>query len=321
MFTLGVIMDPLATINVHKDSTLAMLHATQLLNGKIYYILQNQIWLDHQTVYAQAYPLTVTQNDSEWFTLGAEEIISLSHLDILLQRKDPPFDMNYIYTTYLLEKVEQQGVLVCNSPRSVRDCNEKLFATEFPQCTPPTLVSSQSKVIKKFLAEQQDIILKPLDGMGGSGIFRININDYNINAIIETLTQMGSSPIMAQRYLPEIVKGDKRILLIDGEPIPYALARLPAKGETRANLAVGGTGVVQPLTERDYWICEQIAPELQRRGLYFVGLDVIGDYLTEINVTSPTGIRQIDKAQNTDIGKRLIEKLLTKLTQRRHSQH
>lgn len=224
-------------------------------------------------------------------------------------RKDPPFDNEYIYATYLLEQAEQQGTLVVNKPQSLRDCNEKFFATHFPELTPTTLISRRADILRKFAAEQRDIILKPLDGMGGSQIFRHREGDPNLSVILETLTLHGQQQIMAQRYIPEITQGDKRILMINGEPVPYCLARIPAQGETRGNLAAGGRGEARPLSARDQEIAAIVGPELKRRGLIFVGLDVIGDRLTEINVTSPTCIREIDAAYGTDIGGQLMDTL------------
>ena len=228
-------------------------------------------------------------------------------------RKDPPFNSEYIYSTYILEAAERDGVLVVNKPQSLRDCNEKVFATLFPQCTPPVLVSSDEQQLKEFHKSHGDTIYKPLDGMGGSSIFRVTGDDSNLSVIIETLTNYGQQSIMAQHFIPEIKSGDKRILVIDGEPIPHCLARIPGEGELRGNLAAGGSGVVQPLSERDLWIARQIGPELQKRGLLFVGLDVIGDYLTEINVTSPTCIQEIDRATGSDIAGQLMDTIERKL--------
>ena len=230
-------------------------------------------------------------------------------------RKDPPFDSEFIYSTYILEAAERRGTLVVNRPQSLRDCNEKVFATQFPQCTPPLLVSRDQGRLKKFLAEHGDVVFKPLDGMGGTSIFRVKEGDQNLNVILETLTKYGAETIMAQKYLPEILTGDKRILVIDGQVVPYCLARIPTEGEFRGNLAAGGSGLVQPLSDRDLWIAEQIAPTLVEKGLIFVGLDVIGDYLTEINVTSPTCVREIDNAQGTAIGDRLMAAIDTRLSQ------
>jgi glutathione synthase len=222
-------------------------------------------------------------------------------------RKDPPFDNEFIYSTYILEEAERQGTLVVNRCQSLRDCNEKVFATQFPQCCPPVVVSADTERLKGFHKLHQDVIFKPLDGMGGTSIFRVKPDDPNINVILETLTNYGRQTIMAQQYLPEITEGDKRILVINGEPLPYSLARVPSVGETRGNLAAGGAGRAQPLTDRDRWIAEQVGPSLREKGLLFVGLDVIGDYLTEINVTSPTCIREIDAAYDLDIGGQLMD--------------
>ncbi len=314
---LGVIMDPIGSINYKKDSTLAMLLAAQQQGWELYYMEQADLFLATAEARALMRPLQVQADPDCWYSLGQTEPRPLAELDVILMRKDPPFDMDYIYTTYLLELAETAGTLVVNRPQSLRDANEKLFTALFPQCTPPTLVSSRAELIRDFLAEHGDIILKPLDSMGGTSIFRVQQGDVNTGVIIETLTHHGRRQIMAQRYIPEISEGDKRILLIDGDPIPYALARIPAQGETRANLAAGGRGVGIPLTDRDRWICEQVAPVLRAKGLLFVGLDVIGDYLTEINVTSPTCIRELDEQFNLNIAGRLLERIsLTLNTQK-----
>ncbi|MHA1568359.1 MAG: glutathione synthase [Alphaproteobacteria bacterium] len=310
---LGVVMDPIGSIQVKKDSTLAMLLAAQRRGWELFYMEQPDLLLANNTASGRMRALTVADDPSSWYTLGATQTRSLAELDVILMRKDPPFDMDYIYSTYLLELAENAGTLIVNKPQSLRDCNEKLFTTRFPQCTPPTLVSSQAERLREFLAEQGDIILKPLDSMGGTAIFRVREGDLNIGVIIEILTHHGQRLIMAQRFIPEIRTGDKRILLIDGEPVPRALARLPAKGEVRANLAVGGRGVGVELSERDRWICEQVAPVLRERGLLFVGLDVIGDYLTEINVTSPTCIRELDAEFDLDIGGQLMDVIAQRL--------
>ncbi|HEX9803589.1 MAG TPA: glutathione synthase, partial [Gammaproteobacteria bacterium] len=236
--------------------------------------------------------------------------------DVVLMRKDPPFDMEYIYATYLLEQAERKGTLVVNRPQSLRDANEKVFTANFPQCTPPTLITRRAEAIRDFLQQHRDVILKPLEGMGGASIFKVSSGDPNTSVIIETLTGHGSRYAMAQRFIPEIAAGDKRVLLIDGEPVPYALARIPAEGELRGNLAAGGHGVGIPLTGRDYWICEQVAPTLREKGLIFVGLDIIGDYLTEINVTSPTCIRELDKQYGLDIGGQLMAAIARRLQTR-----
>jgi len=310
---LGVIMDPIGSINFKKDSTLAMLLAAQKKGWALFYMEQADLYLAEGEARGLLRPLQVRADVNDWYTLGEVTPTPLTELDAILMRKDPPFDMDYIYTTYLLELAENAGVYVVNKPQSLRDANEKLYTAWFPQCTPPTLVTSRADLIRAFLAEHGDIILKPLDTMGGASIFRIQQNDLNTGVIIETLTRLGQRQIMAQRFIPEIRDGDKRILLIDGEPVPYALARIPAKGETRANLAVGGRGIGVALSKRDYWICEQVAPALKEKGLLFVGLDVIGDYLTEINVTSPTCIRELDEQYNLDIGSQLMASIESKL--------
>lgn len=294
-------MDVLESINPKKDSTLAMMEAAQSRGWQLRVMYQSDIYLNDGTVYAHQRKISVSPSQKPWFTVAEELTGPLSDLDAILMRKDPPFDMEYIYTTYMLEMAEKDGTPVLNRPGSIRDCNEKLFALQFPQCCPPHLVSRDASRLKAFHQEHQDVIFKPLDGMGGASIFRLKPGDPNLSVIIETLTNHGHRQIMAQKFIPEIKDGDTRILLINGEPVDFGLARIPAKGETRGNLAAGGTGVARPLNDRDRWICEQIKPELVRRGLYFVGIDVIGDYLTEINVTCPTCIREIDKAYDLDI--------------------
>ncbi len=311
--TLGVIMDPIESINPKKDSTLAMLIAAQKRGWRLLYMQQPDISLQDREVVAGMRPITVHDNLEHWFDAGDRQQLPLNSLDVILMRKDPPFDMEYIYTTYLLEQVENDGVLVVNKPQGLRDVNEKFFTTRFPQCIPPTVVGRDAEVFKGFLRQEKDIIIKPLDGMGGASIFRIREGDNNTNVILETLLDHGNKTAIAQRFLPAVKQGDKRILLIDGKPVDYALARIPAEGEARANLAAGGTGKGVPLTERDYWICEQVAPELQRRGLLFVGLDVIGDYLTEINVTSPTCIRELDALYDLDIAGDLMGAIESRL--------
>ncbi len=314
---LGVVMDPIGSIKYEKDSTLAMLHAAQARGWELYYMEQADLFLRDGAAHARTRRLKVTPDPKRWFEFGAESEGPLAALDVVLMRKDPPFDMQYVYTTYLLERAEAAGALVVNRPQALRDCNEKLFAAWFPQCTPPTLVTRNATRLRDFLSEQGDIILKPLGGMGGESVFRLRLGDPNINVAIETLTRDETEYAMAQRYLPEIAEGDKRILLVDGEPIPYALARIPAPGETRGNLAAGGRGVGVPLSDRDRWICAQVGPVLREKGLLFVGLDVIGDYLTEINVTSPTCIRELDKLYGLDIAGQLIDAIAARLATRR----
>ncbi|MET0355979.1 MAG: glutathione synthase [Cellvibrio sp.] len=304
--SVGVVMDPISKIKFYKDTTLALLLAAQSRGWSLHYMEQSDLYLLQGEARATMSNLSVKNDPDDFFCLGVSEDRALVDLDVILMRKDPPFDNEFIYSTYILEAAQKQGVLVVNDPRSLRDCNEKIFATQFPQCCPPVLVSSDSVKLRKFHQEHNDVIFKPLDGMGGTSIFRCRQDDPNVGVILETLTNHGRQTIMAQRYIPEIAQGDKRILVIDGEPVPYCLARIPAKGETRGNLAAGGTGVAQPLSEQDRWIVSQVAPKLQEKGLLFVGLDVIGNYLTEINVTSPTCAREIDKAYDTRIGDRLM---------------
>jgi len=304
--SIGVVMDPISNIKFHKDTTLALLLAAQARGWSLHYMEQADLYLLQGEARATIRSLTVKNDPDDFFCLGVSEDRPLAELDVILMRKDPPFDNEFIYSTYILEAAQKQGVLVVNDPRSLRDCNEKVFATQFPQCCPPVLVSRDSVKLRSFHLQHQDVIFKPLDGMGGSSIFRCRHDDPNVGVILETLTNHGSQTIMAQRYIPEITEGDKRILVIDGEPVPYCLARIPAKGETRGNLAAGGTGVAQPLSDQDRWIVSQVAPTLREKGLLFVGLDVIGNYLTEINVTSPTCAREIDKAYGTNIGELLM---------------
>lgn len=300
-------MDPIEDISFKKDSTMAMLLEAQARGWTLYYMEQTDLYMAHDIARAKMKPLKVFDDSTNWHHLDSEKDLALDSLDAILMRKDPPFDMHYIYSTYILEKAEENGTLIINKPQSLRDANEKLFTNNFAECMPPTLVSSKAEHIKAFYQEHKDIILKPLDGMGGASVFRIKQDDSNLAVIIETLTKYGTELAMAQRFIPEITQGDKRILLINGEPVPYALARIPAKGETRANLAAGGEGVGIELNERDRWICEQVAPLLKAKGLIFVGLDVIGDYLTEVNVTSPTCIRQLDEQFNINISAILMD--------------
>lgn len=310
---LGIIMDPIRRINVKKDSSFAMLLAAQNRGWSIRYMELEDLWLRDSEPLGRSRQLVVRDDPDDWFSFGEEEDQSLSRFDVILMRKDPPFDMEYIYATYILELAQASGALVVNDPRSLRDANEKLFTAWFPQCCPASLVTRNGDRIRDFLGEQGDIILKPLDGMGGVSIFRLLAGDFNANVTIETLTRHGTQFTMAQRFIPEIDQGDKRILLIDGEPVSYALARIPPPGETRGNLAVGGSSKGVPLTERDRWICEQIGTILRDKGLTFVGIDVIGDYLTEINVTSPTCIRELDAIYDLDIAEQLMQVIERKL--------
>lgn len=306
-----VIMDPIASIKPYKDTSFAMMLEAQARGHELFYCTAGDLSFSKGQTLARCQPVQVHDNTTNFYTLSEAQSRVLSDFNIILMRKDPPFDSDYLYATHLLDHAKAAGVQVVNDPQALRDVNEKLFILQFPQCTAPTLVSSNETDIRAFWAEQGDIILKPLHGMGGAGIFRLQPNDPNAGAIIETLTGNGKHIMMAQRYLPEILQGDKRILLIDGKPAPYCLARLPKAGETRANLAAGGTGVAQPLSERDLWICQQVGERLKNMGLRFVGLDVIGDYLTEVNVTSPTCIREIDAQCKVNIAGLLFDALET----------
>ena len=304
---LGVVMDPIAKINYKKDSTLAMLWAAQARDCELFYMEQEDLYLEQGVAGASMAPLTVFHDPESWYALQPHQDRQLAELDVILMRKDPPFDNEFIYSTYIMEEAERRGTLVVNRCQSLRDCNEKVFATQFPQCCPPVLVCADNKRLRDFHREHQDVIFKPLDGMGGTAIFRVKPDDPNVSVILEMLTNHGRQTIMAQRFIPEISLGDKRILVINGEPVPYCLARVPEVGETRGNLAAGGKGRPQPLTDRDRWIVEQVAPALKDKGLLFAGLDIIGDYLTEINVTSPTCIREIDDGYDLDIGGQLMD--------------
>jgi glutathione synthase len=309
----GIVMDPIQSIKVHKDSSFAMLLAAQARHWSLWYMEQSDLFLKDGKPYASMRRIQVTDDATDWYALSEPEERPLSELAIILMRKDPPLNMEFFYTTYLLERAEQDGVLVVNRAQSLRDCNEKVFASSFPQCCTPSLVSRDMQRLRRFVDEYGDIVLKPLDSMGGTSIFRIRRDDPNTSVILETLTDGGSRSAMAQRFIPEISAGDKRILVLDGKPVPYALARIPAKGETRGNLAAGGRGQGVALSERDFWICEQVGPELRKRGLLFVGLDVIGDFLTEINVSSPTCIRELDALYNMNIAGELMECLEQRL--------
>ena len=304
-----VVMDPIETIKPWKDSTFAMLLAAQKRGHRCHYTTPDDLWLDQAAPMAACAPIEVFDRKTDYYRLGGWAHRPIEHFDVVLMRQDPPFDQRYLTTTHLLALAEKRGVWVVNHTQAVRDCNEKLFTAWFPQCMPPTRVSARADLLKAFIEQEQDTILKPLHAMGGAGIFRVRHGDPNTSVIIETLTQQGRMPIMAQRYLPEIRHGDKRILMIDGEPVPYALARIPAEGETRGNLAAGGEGHGVPLSEQDRWLAAQIGPVLKEKGLVFVGLDVIGDYVTEINVTSPTCIRELDAQFGLDIAGDLIRRL------------
>lgn len=304
---LGVVMDPVARINPKKDSTLAMLLEAQRRGWELCYMTPGDLFQRDGIAGAAWRPLQVQDSLTDWFELQTEQSGPLSTFDVILMRKDPPFNMDYIYTTYLLELAEQQGTLIVNRPAALRDFNEKLATAWFPQCTAPSLVASSPARLRAFLDEHGDIIVKPLAAMGGASIFRIRRDDPNLNVIIEVMTDHGRHMVMAQRYLEAISDGDKRILVIDGEAVPYSLARLAPPGETRANLAVGGQAEGRRISVREQWICDEVGPTLREKGLLFVGLDVIGDYLTEINVTSPTCIRELDAQFGINISARLMD--------------
>jgi glutathione synthase len=310
---LGVVMDPIGSIKPWKDSSFAMLLEAQARGWDICYMEMADLYLLEGEARGSHRPLEVKDNRENWFQLGERGEIRLGDLQVILMRKDPPFDMEYVYATYLLEQAEHQGSLVINHPAGLRDANEKLYTAWFPQCCPESVVTRQPERLREFLSLHGDIVLKPLDAMGGKSVYRLRRGDPNLGVIIETMTADGTRFTMAQRYLPEIVEGDKRILLIDGEPMPYALARVPRAGETRANLAAGGRGVGVELSARDRWICDQVGPVLKDKGLFFVGLDVIGDYLTEINVTSPTGIRELDTIYGLNISAKLLDRIAGRL--------
>ena len=314
---IAFVMDAIETCNVKKDSTLAMIRAAQRRGWRISVLGIGDLALQHGAVVGWMRDLALVPDALEdldsigqgdaYYRLGPPLRLALADVDIVMMRKDPPFDMGYVYATYLLERAADQGAVVVNAPRSLRDCNEKFYATRFPDCTPPLIVASRKALLMDFHAEHGDVVFKKLDGMGGMSIFRVRRDDPNLRVVIETLTDNERQPVMAQKFIPEISAGDKRILLIDGQPVPYALARVPMQGESRGNLAAGGEGVGQPLGERDRFIADAVGPELVARGLRFVGIDVIGDYLTEINVTCPTCIRELDRRYGLDIAGDLLD--------------
>ncbi|MCJ8348155.1 glutathione synthase [Moritella sp.] len=310
---LGIVMDPIADINIKKDSSFAMLMEAQNRGYELFYMEMQDLSMLEGRAYASSRSLTVQQDPASWYELGEETNHLLSDLDVILMRKDPPFDTEFIYATYMLERAEDEGTLIVNKPQSLRDANEKLYTAWFNEFTPTTLVTRRKDKLRAFHKEHKDVILKPLDGMGGASIFRLNEQDKNVSVIIETLTEHGTRYCMAQKFIPEIKDGDKRILVIDGEPVPYCLARIPASGETRGNIAAGGRGVARPLSESDWKIAKALGPKLKEKGLIFVGLDVIGDKLTEINVTSPTCIREIEAAYDVSITGMLMDAIEARL--------
>ncbi|OBP14651.1 glutathione synthase [Rheinheimera sp. SA_1] len=296
MIKLGIVMDPISSINIKKDSSFAMLLQAQKRGYQLHYMEMADLYLLEGQARASTRLLQVEQNPAKWYEFNGQQDIALSDLDVILMRKDPPFDTEFVYATYILERAEDEGTLIVNKPQSLRDANEKLYTSWFSQHTPKTLVTRDAARLKAFYQAEKDVILKPLDGMGGASIFRLKPEDANVSVIIETLTEHGSRYAMAQKFIPEIKDGDKRVLVINGEPVPYCLARIPASGETRGNLAAGGRGEARPLTDSDWAIARAVGPALKAKGLIFVGLDIIGDKLTEINVTSPTCIREIEAA-------------------------
>jgi len=317
---LAFILDPLDTLNPKKDSSYAMMREAHAREHQLYVLQQRDIIWKGGAILGLARRLNfidLPMNGNVWYQQDEGQELALAEFDVVLMRKDPPFDMEYVYSTYLLELAEKQGAFVINRPRAIRDHNEKLAIMEFTQFIPPSLVTRQETLIRDFLAEHKDIILKPLDGMGGASIFRVHSTDHNIGVIIETLTYYGTRTITAQRFLPEIVDGDKRILLIAGKPVAQALARKPKPGETRGNLAAGGTGIVQPLSPRDREIAETLGEILHQRGLMLVGLDVIGDYVTEINVTSPTGMQEITAQSGINVAGLMIDALENSIRERK----
>jgi glutathione synthase len=314
MITLAVIMDPIGSINPAKDSTLALLLAAQARGWKISCGELHDIWLRDGEAFGRLTDLRVADDPANWFTPGDVEVTPLGDLDVILMRKDPPFDMEYIVATYVLERAQDRGAVVVNRPQGLRDANEKAFVSWFPNCAPPTLISRSLQEMRGFIAEHRQVVVKPLDRMGGQSVFVTDAEDGNHNVILETVSDGGARYAVVQKYLPQIVEsGDKRILLIDGKPVPMALVRIPPKGDHRGNLATGARAEIRPLTDRDLWICEQVGPVLRDRGLLFTGIDVIGDFMTELNVTSPTGIREIEHASGIQIAKQILDAISLKL--------
>lgn len=303
----GMVMDPIGQININKDTSFAMLLEAQSRGWELHYMELNDLFLCNGQAFAKTRTLKVERDQRQWHQFLGEQEIHLADLDVILMRKDPPFNQEYIYATYILEQAERQGVYVVNKPQSLRDANEKMYTAWFPQCCTDTLVARDPQKIRDFLGRHKQIILKPLDGMGGASIFYVRENDPNLSVILETMTEHGTRFIMAQQYLPAVKDGDKRILMVNGEPVPYCLARIPASGESRGNLAAGGRGEGRELSDRDRWIAEQVGPTLRDKGLVFVGLDVIGDYLTEVNVTSPTCVQELDKQFGINISGQLMD--------------
>ena len=311
---LAVVMDPIEHIKPAKDTTLAMLLAAQKRQWQLLYVEQADLWLDNGVAWGRVRPVTVRDDLKDWHTLGESQTVRLGSLDAILMRKDPPFDMEYIYTTYILERAETEGALLVNRPQGLRDMNEKVYTAWFPECCAPTLITRNMDQMREFMVRHEHIVCKPLYGMGGRSVFVIRKGDKNASVIFETMTDYGTHYAIVQKYLPEIVTGgDSRVLVIDGEAAPYALARIPSAGDNRGNLAAGAKGEGRPLNDRDRWLVSQIGPKLRQQGMLFVGLDVIGGYVTEINVTSPTGVRELDKQFRTDIASLLMDAIEKRL--------
>ncbi len=306
--SIAVVMDPIDHIKPAKDTTLAMMLAAQRRGHELHYLGLGDLWLRDGVAIGRARPAEVRDDPHDWYTLGEAAVRPLGGFDAILMRKDPPFDTEYIYATYILERAETAGALVVNRPQGLRDMNEKVYTAWFPECCAPTLITRDMADMHAFLREHGRAVCKPLHGMGGRSIFVLDAGDKNASVVFETLTDYGQRYAIVQRYLPEIVTtGDSRVILVDGEPVPYALARIPSPADNRGNLAAGAKGVGRPLDERDRWLAARIGPALRERGMLFVGLDVIGGYVTEINVTSPTGVRELDRQFGLDVGARLVE--------------
>jgi glutathione synthase len=306
--SIAVVMDPIDDIKPKKDTTLAMLLAARKRGWSVAYLEMGDLWLRDGVAMGRVHPLDVHEDERAWFTRGEPATTRLGDFDAILMRKDPPFDTEYIYSTYILERAEMQGTLVVNRPQGLRDMNEKVYTAWFPQCCAPTLITRDMAAMHAFLREHGRIVCKPLHGMGGRSIFVIELVDKNANVVFETLTEYGARYAIVQRYIPDIVTtGDSRVILVDGEPAPFALARIPTEADNRGNLAAGAKGVGRPLNDRDRWLAGEIGPALRERGMLFVGLDVIGGFVTEINVTSPTGVRELDRQFGTDIAGTLMD--------------
>lgn len=305
--SVGFVMDPVQQIKIHKDSTFAMMLEAQRRGHQLWYMELSDLWLQSDRAWARQHRIAVADNPDNWFEITESRERPMDELDVIMMRKDPPFDLTYIITTYLLETAERRGTLVVNPPAALRDYNEKLATALFPQCCVPSIVTRDMQRLQDFIHAEQQAVVKPVDSMGGDSIFRANADDLNLNVILETVTERGALYVMAQRFIPEINAGDKRILMVNGDPVPYSLARIPREGEFRGNLAAGGRGEGQPLSAHDKWIAAEIGPWLKSNNILFAGLDVIGDYLTEINITSPTCIREIDSQFNLNISMQLFD--------------